>query len=97
MNEAISHIEANDIELTEYTKQYFDRKPFPISEAIHVAVIGDSNVDVYTKETYEVIGRFVISPIVGYFKFPERVGQRIFPLNLGKRFDIEYISRFAKV
>jgi len=94
-NTAIKIVKESDIKLTSLTERYFKDRPFPISEAIHVAIVGDSNLDVYTKATYDAIGRFVISPFTKYFKLTEGVGQSVFPLNLGKHFNIDYIVRFS--
>jgi hypothetical protein len=68
-------------------------KIFDISEAIHICIIGDSNVDIYTKKIYELIGRTCIVPYVRYFKIPQGVFQRLFPLNIGRKFNIDYISK----
>lgn len=79
----------------EITKLFFNDKIFDISEAIHICVIGDSNVDVYTKKIYELIGRSCIVPFIRYFKIPEGIFQRLFPLNMGQKFNIDYISKFT--
>ena len=96
MNDAVRIVEQGSMNLTDLTKKYFDKRPFSISEAIHVAIVGDSTLDVYTKMTYDVIGKFVISPFARYFKLTEGIGQSIFPLNLGKRFNLDYVVRFSR-
>jgi hypothetical protein len=75
------------------TKLFMQDKIFDISEAIHICIIGDSNVDIYTKKIYELIGRTCIVPYVRYFKIPQGVFQRLFPLNIGRKFNIDYISK----
>lgn len=75
------------------TKMFMKDKIFDISEAIHICIIGDSNVDIYTKKIYEQIGRSCIVPFVRYFKLPQGIFQRLFPLNIGRKFNIDYISK----
>jgi hypothetical protein len=77
------------------TKTFMQDKIFDISEAIHICIIGDSNVDIYTKKIYEMIGRICIVPFIRYFKVPKGIFQRLFPLNIGKKFNIDYISKFT--
>lgn len=75
------------------TKLFLQDNIFDISEAIHICIIGDSNVDIYTKKIYELIGRSCIVPFIRYFKIPQGVFQRLFPLNIGRKFNIDYISK----
>lgn len=77
------------------TKMFMQDNIFDISEAIHVCIIGDSNIDIYTKKIYEMIGRSCIVPFVRYFKLPQGVFQRLFPLNIGRKFNIDYISKYT--
>lgn len=79
----------------EITNLFMTDKIFDISEAIHICIIGDSNSDIYTKKIYELIGRSCIVPFVRYFKIPQGIFQRIFPLNMGKKFNVDYISKFT--
>lgn len=79
----------------EITNLFMTDKIFDISEAIHICIIGDSNSDIYTKKIYELIGRSCIVPFVRYFKIPQGVFQRTFPLNIGNKFNIDYISKFT--
>lgn len=75
---------------------FFDDNIFDISDAIHVCIIGDTNYDVYTKRTYEVVGRSCINPTVRQYKLPSGLYQRIFGFNLGKRFNLDYITKFIR-
>ncbi len=87
-------------ELTEnwdaVTQLFMKNKIFDISEAIHICVIGDSNIDIYTKKTYEKIGRSCIVPYLRYFRLTSGLFQRTFPLNLGKKFNINLLTKFVK-
>jgi len=75
------------------TKQFMKDQIFDIREAIHVLVIGDSNLDVYTKKFYELLGRICIVPFIRYFKLPEGIGQRVFCLNIGKKFNQKMLMK----
>lgn len=85
-------------DLTDYsnfntdTKDFINKNLFDISEGIHVCIIGDSNLDVYTKTMYEIIARFCINPFFRIYKLPEF---RIYPLNLGKKFILDNITKFV--
>jgi len=78
----------------EVTKMFITDNIFDVSQAIHVCVVGDSNADVYTRKIYELIGRSCILPIIRMYKLPGGLYQRVFPLNLGRRFKFDYISKF---
>jgi len=80
------HIQKQDFKLNKYTHKFFERKPFEIEHAIHVAIIGDSSRDIYVKKLYELIGRNCIGPILRYFKLPTKMWQKVYALNMGKKF-----------
>jgi len=85
-----------DIEWDEPTKMFFKENIFDISESIHVCLIGSSNLDIYTQNTYSLIGKTCITPLLKQYKLPGGLFQRVFPLNIGPRFKFELISRFVK-
>ena len=93
-NNEVSKFEKRKESWDEITKLFMTDKIFDISEAIHICIIGDSKSDIYTKKIYELIGRSCIVPFVRYFKIPQGIFQRIFPLNIGTKFNIDYISKF---
>lgn len=78
------------------TKMFMQDKIFDVSEAIHICIVGDTNLDVYTKKAYELIGRSCITPFLRYFKLPGGLFQRTFPLNIGKRFNLDLVTKFIK-
>ncbi len=78
------------------TNIFFKENLFDISECIHVMIIGDSNIDIYTNRIYKIIGRVCISPFLRYFKLPEGIFQRTFPLNLGKKFKINILEKYVR-
>jgi len=80
----------------EITKMFMTDKIYDINEAIHVCVVGDSNLDVYTRKIYEIIGRSCIVPTLRQYKLPGGLFQRVFGLNLGHRFNLDYIAKFIR-
>lgn len=80
----------------ETTKRFMLEKPFDIEQSLHVLIIGDSNLDVYTKKFYEMLGRTCIVPFIRYFKLPYQLGQRVWSLNTGRKFDPTYMMRFVR-
>ena len=77
-------------------KSFMTNKLFDISDAIHICVIGDSNIDVYTKRTYEIIGRTCTVPTLRREKLPSGMYQRVFDFNMGERFNLKMISKFIR-
>ncbi|MFW6246974.1 MAG: hypothetical protein ACOC22_02230 [bacterium] len=80
----------------EPTEMFFKENIFDISEAIHVCIIGNTDLDVYTTSTYSLIGNFCITPVVRKNKIPSALFQRIFGFNIGGRFKLNNITRFVK-
>lgn len=78
------------------TQKFINDNIFDINMAIHILVIGDSNIDVYTKKFYELLARVSIIPYIRYFKLPDGGRQRIFPLNMGKKFNFDYIMNYVR-
>jgi len=78
------------------TKDFMKDNLFDIRECIHILILGDSNIDVYTKKFYELLGRICVVPFVRYFKLPEGIGQRIFYLNMGIKFHGQLIMKFIR-
>lgn len=76
------------------TQIFFDDNIFDISDAIHICIIGDTNTDTYTKDCYRLIGKICLSPLLQFFKLPG-LFQRVFLLNIGKRFNITYLQKFS--
>jgi hypothetical protein len=53
---------------------------------IHVLIIGNSDLDVYSKKLYMKIDEFIIGPMSRQWKFAPTLNSNIFLLNLGKHF-----------
>ena len=76
------------------TKMFFKDNIFDIAEAIHICVIGDTNIDIYTKRLYEKLARTCMTPFYRTYKFPKGLFQRTFPLNIGHKFNVDMLVKF---
>ena len=76
------------------TNMFFKENIFDIAEAIHVCVIGDTNIDIYTRRIYEKLARTCMTPFYRIHKFPKGLYQRTFPLNIGKNFNVDMLVKF---
>jgi len=72
--------------LNEDTKQFMlERDNIDLQEMIHILVIGDSTMDVYTADIYKKIGTLIISPIARSNKISAQ--NKTFTLNMGRKFN----------
>lgn len=95
--EATEYKKENEwVEWNSETKQFFKEEIFDIRDAIHICLIGSSELDVYTINMYSMIGRICMTPLLRQFKLPGGLYQRVFPLNLGRKFKFLNISKFIK-
>lgn len=78
------------------TTSFMKNQIFDIREAIHVLIIGDSKLDVYTKKFYELLGRVCIVPFIRYFRLPEGIGQRVHFLNIGHKLNQKIVMKFIR-
>jgi len=78
------------------TKNFFRNFNFDIKEALHILIIGNSNIDVYTKKFYELLGRVCIVPYVRYFKIPAIDYETIIPMNMGIKFNLSLCTKFVR-
>jgi len=78
------------------TKKFMKRYLFDISEAIHILIVGDSNIDIYTRKFYELLGRVCIVPFIRYFKIVPNDHETIVPLNMGKKFNLSLTTKFVR-
>lgn len=78
------------------TKRFMKDYLFDIKEAIHILIVGDSNIDVYTKKFYELLGRMCIVPFVRYFRIANLDYESIVPLNMGRKFKLSLTTKFVK-
>ncbi len=85
-----------DVKWDDITKEFFKDNLFDISEAIHVIMVGDSTLDVYPRQFYKCMGAFALRPIYHYFKFPDTLYSRTFPLNVGSKFNADFLSKFSR-
>jgi len=78
------------------TKTFIKNYMFDIKEALHILVVGDSNIDIYTKRFYELLGRVCIVPFIRYFKIANIDYETIVPLNMGRKFNLSLTTKFVK-
>jgi hypothetical protein len=78
------------------TKTFMKNYIFDIKEALHILVVGDSNIDIYTRKFYELLGRVCIVPYVRYFRIANIDYETIIPLNMGRKFNLSLATKFVK-
>jgi len=61
------------------------------SDYIHILIIGDTNVDVYTKQLYKKIAKFIITPMSKIHRFDR---ENYILANIGKKFNPNLIKQF---
>jgi len=84
-----------NIEWNKVTKLFFKTKPFDVGDAIHICIIGSTDLDIYTKTLYKIIGTTCILPFVRQFKLFGSLFQDVFPLNINdNKFKSEVLIRF---
>lgn len=84
------------IKLNNSAKDFFRTKPFDLQDSIHIAILGDTGRDVYTRKIYEIISRLCAGPVLRYFKLPSKVGQRVIDFNLGNKFHINQLDMYLR-
>ncbi len=87
-------IESSNIKLNSNTYKFFNSMPFLMEDAIHVAIIGDSSKDIYTKNIYELIGRNCVGPILRYFKLSTKMWQKVYAINVGEKFKTSILDGY---
>ena len=80
----------------ETTMTFMKNYIFDIKDALHILVVGDSNIDVYTKKFYELLGRICIVPYIRYFKIANIDYETIVPLNMGRKFNLSLTTKFVR-
>lgn len=78
------------------TKTFMKNYIFDIKEALHILVVGDSNIDICTRKFYELLGRICIVPFIRYFKIANIDYETIVPLNMGRQFNLDLTTKFVR-
>lgn len=81
---------------TDIITDFFERRIYQIENMIHICIVGDSNLDIYPSKLYKKISQTCISPIMRQFHILGGVEQRVLNFNLGPKFNIRLITKFAK-
>jgi len=95
-DEVNSIILKNSITIDDRTKQFLKYKPFNFKDAIHILIIGDSNIDIYTNQIYELMSYNCINPILQQWGYPKTLWNKIWFLNIGKKFNISVMEQYIK-
>jgi hypothetical protein len=88
--------EIHNIEWNQETENFFKNKLFDIENAVHVCLVGNTDIDIYTTKIYKLIGTTCILPIIRQNKLLGGLNQRVFGLNLGRRVNLNSIIKFVK-
>lgn len=86
----------NSIGLNEKSKDFFNIQPFDFQEAAHILIIGDSNIDVYTKQIYDLIAYNCVNPILRQWGYSKDLWNKVWFLNVGKKFNLSYMEHCLK-
>ncbi len=76
--------------------EFFKNLVYRIDDMIHICIIGDSNLDIYPRKIYTLIGRICVAPMFRNMRIPGSPENRIFDFNLGRKFNIQSIIKFAR-
>jgi hypothetical protein len=76
--------------------KFFENKTYQIENMIHVCLVGDSDLDVYPDKLYRLIGRTCVAPLFRDMRITGSVESRTFGFNLGKKFKLNNIIKFAR-
>lgn len=79
------------------TKDFMYKRRFLIEESIHVCILGDTYRDIYPKNIYRVLGNMCIKPFIHLFRLPQSYKTRTFSLNIGPKFNEDYLFKFLYV
>jgi hypothetical protein len=67
-----------------------------LQEMIHILVVGNSELDVYTKDLYDKIGSYIIGPLSKQHKVTPLIREGTFFLNMGKKFKPNVLKKYIK-
>jgi hypothetical protein len=93
---ALKQKEIYNISWNNETENFFKNKLFDIENAVHVCLVGNTDIDIYTTKIYKLIGTTCILPIIRQNKLLGGLNQRVFGLNLGRRVNLNSIIKFVK-
>ncbi len=93
LNNFKNHIKYNKIKIGE-DLQYILMNNIEIQEYIHVAIIGDTNTDIYTIPIYELIGYNCCQSIMRSYKQNIIKNINFFSINIGSKFSLKVLQRY---
>ncbi len=89
-------LEYNHNFINDEVKTFFINNQYQIENMIHVCIIGDTNLDVYTNKVYKLISRSCVQPMFRDMRITGSVDTRVLGFNIGLKFDIDMIRKFGK-
>lgn len=89
-------LEYNHNFINDEVKTFFTNNQYQIENMIHVCIIGDTNLDVYTNKVYKLISRSCVQPMFRDMRITGSVDTRVLGFNIGLKFDIDMIRKFGK-
>lgn len=96
MEEIRNHVERNETELNDKAKEILERQNLDPREMIHICIVGDSGLDVYTRDIYKKIGEYIIGPLSKIHKISPLLDEGTFFLNVGKKFKPNVLKSHIK-
>jgi len=82
-----TRIKEDNLEVNKETMQFLEtRKDKDLQDMIHILIIGDTNIDVYTRDIYKKIGAYIVAPLARMSMIPP--SSNLFPLNIGHKFNV---------
>jgi hypothetical protein len=75
---------------------FFENPIYQINEMLHICIIGDSNIDVYSNKMYRQIGRTCLAPYFRNMFITGSYETRILNFNLGNNFKFSNLILFAR-
>ena len=93
---ALKQKEIFNITWNQETEKFFKNKLFDIENAVHVCLVGNTDIDIYTTKVYKLIGTTCVLPVIRQNKLLGGLNQKVFGLNLGKRVNLSSILKFIK-
>lgn len=76
-------------------KSFFDNKTFQIENMIHICLIGDTNLDVYSNKLYKLIGLTCVAPMYRDMRISSSVDTSLIGFNIGTKFNMNTLKKFS--
>ena len=74
----------------------FEKQKIEIRDCIHIAIVGDTDTDIYTTALYDLIGRNCVVPFLRLSRKSAVYKSNIFFMNIGKKFKSSLLEQYLK-